>query len=127
MTAFVDRFIGVYAADGGVRGEARYALGKILGTAHCALCDITHSLVRRKREWDEMAHALGVPFNLVHRNELPPTLLPAADLPLPAVFALAPKPIALLTASDLDDLAGSVDSFAILLRKQLQVLGLTLP
>ena len=46
--------IGVYHADGGPIGEARYVLGRMLGTAHCGLCDITHSPVRRKPEWDRI-------------------------------------------------------------------------
>ena len=37
-----------YHADGGPIGEVRYIIGKLLGTAHCALCDITHSPFRRK-------------------------------------------------------------------------------
>ena len=53
--------VGVYHADGGPIGEARYVIGKLLGTAHCALCDITHSPVRRKREWDRMVAELGLP------------------------------------------------------------------
>lgn len=61
--------IGVYHADGGVAGEARYVLGSLLGLAHCALCDITHSPVRRKPAWDAMVQRLGVPVRLVHRNE----------------------------------------------------------
>lgn len=61
--------VGVYDADGGIVGEARYVIGHLLGRAECALCDITHSPVRRKPAWDEMTSALGIPFALVHRNE----------------------------------------------------------
>ena len=39
---------GVYHADGGIVGELRYVFGKLRGTAHCALCDITHSYVSEK-------------------------------------------------------------------------------
>ncbi len=66
----VTRLIGVYHADGGPVGEAKYVIGKLLGTAHCALCDITHSPVRRKPEWDQMVGRLGIPFQLVHLNEM---------------------------------------------------------
>ncbi len=62
--------VGVYHADGGPIGEARYVLGKLLGTAHCALCDLTHSPVRRKPEWDAMVARLGVPVTLLHLNEM---------------------------------------------------------
>lgn len=62
--------LGVYDADGGLRGEAAYVVGKLLGRRHCGLCDITHSPVRRKREWDAMVADLAVPFRLRHLNEL---------------------------------------------------------
>ena len=67
----VSRLIGVYHADGGPVGEVKYVIGKLLGTAHCALCDITHSPVRRKPAWDQMVDRLGIPFQLVHLNEMP--------------------------------------------------------
>lgn len=34
--------MGVYDADGGLLGELAYLTGRILGIAHCALCEITH-------------------------------------------------------------------------------------
>lgn len=43
--------LGIYDADGGLRGEMSYVVGKLLGRAHCGLCDITHSAVRRRRAW----------------------------------------------------------------------------
>ena len=64
----VRRLIGVYDADGGLRGEIAYLAGKLAGR-HCTLCDITHSPVRRRREWDSYISSLPVPFDLVHRNE----------------------------------------------------------
>ena len=62
------RLVGVYDADGGLRGELAYLAGKARGR-HCSLCDITHSPVRRRREWDAYAQTLPVPFEVVHRNE----------------------------------------------------------
>lgn len=70
MTARPVRYLGVYDADGGLAGELRYVVGHLLGTAECALCDITHSPVRRKPAWDRMVATLGLPFDLRHRNEL---------------------------------------------------------
>jgi hypothetical protein len=66
--AVIARLIGVYDADGGLRGEIAYLAGKIAGR-HCTLCDITHSPVRRRREWDAYVSTLPVTFDLVHRNE----------------------------------------------------------
>ena len=66
----VSELVGVYDADGGLLGEAAYVWGKVRGTRHCGLCDITHSAVRRKAEWDRMAASLPVPVRLLHLNEL---------------------------------------------------------
>jgi hypothetical protein len=43
----IARLIGVYNAEGSLRGELAYLLGKLTGRAHCALCDITHGALRR--------------------------------------------------------------------------------
>jgi len=64
----VSRIVGVYDADGGLRGELAYLVGKATGH-HCTLCDITHSPVRRRREWDAYIASLPVPFVTLHRNE----------------------------------------------------------
>ncbi len=86
--------VGVYHADGGLRGEAAYVVGRLLGTAHCSLCDITHSLVRRKPAWDAMVRDLGLPFALVHLNEMP------ADVA--AVVVWTGSPAVLATYDDQD-------------------------
>jgi len=69
----VARLIGIYNADGGLRGEIAYLLGHLVGTAECALCDITHSPLRKKTAWKEMearlADELGHEMVLRHRNE----------------------------------------------------------
>ncbi len=58
----------VYDADAGFRGEMSYAMGKLRG-AHCALCDITHSTIRRKSDFDDLACSLDVEVEVLHRNE----------------------------------------------------------
>ena len=106
--------IGVYHADGGPLGEAAYIVGKLLGTAHCALCDITHSPVRRKPAWKAMVARLGVPFTLVHLNEIDPAVA-AVGAPSGSPVVLARHPddtlAVALTPSELDRLGGSVDAF----------------
>lgn len=77
---------GVYDADGGLRGEAAYLWGKLAGR-HCALCDITHSPVRRRREWDAYVAGLPVPFDVVHRNERTPQVDRASAGHEPCVVA----------------------------------------
>jgi len=103
--------IGVYDADGGLRGETAYVVGKLLGRVHCSLCDITHSPLRRKPEWDKFTAQLGIPFTLLHRNETTDDVRAAlVDVGTPAVLArtqdgsLGP----LLRPEELDSLDGSI-------------------
>ncbi len=65
----VSEIIGIYSADGGLRGELTCVIGKFAGNVHCELCDITYSPVRRKKAWDEFVNRLAVPLRLLHRNE----------------------------------------------------------
>jgi hypothetical protein len=83
----IDRLVGVYDADGTLLGELAYVVGHVLGRRSCALCDITHGRLRRRREFDEAAAALGVPFELVHRNERAADLVALTDDALPCVVA----------------------------------------
>lgn len=83
--ATIQRLIGVYDADGTVRGELTYFVGARLGRAHCALCDITHGLVRERRDWQACRDGLPAPVLMVHRDEMPPGT--AAELSPPYVLA----------------------------------------
>lgn len=65
----VARLIGVYDADGTVLGELSYFIGARLGRRHCALCDITHGLVRERADWRACQAQIPLPFDLVHRDE----------------------------------------------------------
>lgn len=83
----ITRIVGVYDADGGVAGEAKYVVGHLLGRLECALCDITHGPVRRKKAFDAFRSRLGVPFDVVHRNERSPEVEAATRDALPSVVA----------------------------------------
>jgi len=113
----VVRLVGVYDADGGLRGELAYLAGK-LGGRHCSLCDITHSPVRRRREWDSYTASLPVPFEVVHRNERDPAVRAATTGREPCVIAqtdtgsiimLVDAP-SLEDATDVAGLAGAVEA-----------------
>ena len=78
---------GVYHADGGVRGELAYVVGKAIGRAHCALCDITHGRFSERDEWRACRAGLPVPFATVHRNERTPEVAAATDGWTPSVVA----------------------------------------
>ena len=54
--------VGVYDADGTVTGELRYWFGARVGTAHCALCDISHGTFRAKSAWRDLVASARVTF-----------------------------------------------------------------
>ncbi|MSO78942.1 MAG: hypothetical protein EXQ79_04975 [Acidimicrobiia bacterium] len=82
----VDRLIGIYDADGGLLGEVRYGLGKVFGDRHCSLCDLTHRGLKRRAEWIALVERLGVPVELLHRNEMDDTLRLVAGAALPCIL-----------------------------------------
>ncbi|MGL5908876.1 MAG: hypothetical protein ACRCZP_02670, partial [Phycicoccus sp.] len=110
-------------ADGGWRGEAAYVVGHLLGRTECALCDVTHSPVRRKPAWDAMVARLPVPVRVVHRNETSDDERAAsgsAGLPVVLGRRAGGGHVVLLDRAALVALGGSVDAFEVAL---LQVLG----
>jgi uncharacterized cupin superfamily protein len=84
----IERLVGIYDADGTVRGELAYLLGRARGTAHCALCDITHGRLRRRADFDEASEQLTVTLELRHRDEIDETVRLAADGRFPCVVAV---------------------------------------
>jgi hypothetical protein len=67
----VRRLIGVYNAEGSLLGELRYLIGRARGTAHCALCDITHGRLRKKRAFSEFQASCPAPIEMLHLDEQP--------------------------------------------------------
>lgn len=107
-TPRVRRLVGVYNADGTLRGEVTYVVGKLLGRAHCGLCDITHGAVSVRSEWKTCRTALAVPFDTFHRNDQPDAARPLTDGRLPAVLADTDSGfVFLLGADELDACAKS--------------------
>lgn len=80
------RVVGIYNADGGVSGELRYAVDKVLGRSDCGLCDLTHGWnPLGKRSWREACRSSTVPIELIHRDLATESQLAAAGS-LPAVL-----------------------------------------
>jgi hypothetical protein len=107
------RLTGVYHADGGLAGELRYVVGKLVSRAHCALCDITHGTFTMRPQWRECEAALPVPIECVHRNERSPEVTATTGGATPCVvahFADGATRI-LLDAVELDACSGDVDNF----------------
>ena len=116
----VDRILGVYNADGGLVGELRYIVGHMLGTVSCALCDITHSPIRRKREWDSLVAELGVQVDLRHLNELDKREVAAVGDNAPIVLVERDGVLeTLLDEAQLEALDGSVSAFGVAVREAL--------
>lgn len=119
----VSSLIGVYDADGTLIGELRYWIGAhVTGTAHCALCEITHGLFREKAEWREVVEGLPVPFEAVHLDERSPEVEEASRNRTPSVLAvLADGSVDLLLGpEELDELGGNPSRLASALSEALR-------
>ncbi len=100
--------VGVYNADGTLRGELAYWVGKRLGRAHCALCDITHGSVKERPDWQRCRDGLAVPFGTYHRDDQPDSTRDLTAGQLPAVVALTGDgPLLLLGPSELESCGAS--------------------
>ena len=116
----VQRLVGVYRADGGVKGEIRYLIDHYFKGESCTLCDLTHSPFRRKAAWDRHVAELGIPFDLLHLNELDPSLDEfIGDRAACVVAETSDDRILLIGNDELAELEGSVEDFFNLLNTRL--------
>lgn len=112
------RFVGVYDADGTLRGELTYWFGARLGRRHCALCDITHGSVRERKDWRQCRDELGVAFDTVHRDEASSDVMAVVRDNLPAVVAVTTEGATpLLGPKELANCQGSPTSMVHALRE----------
>lgn len=98
--AVITGLVGVYHANGSWRGELAYLAGKLTGHAHCALCDITHGPLGRRRSFDACAAALPVLFELVHLDERSEQVTQLSDGRTPCVLASTSGAMVLLLGPD---------------------------
>ncbi len=106
----LQRLVGVYDADGTLRGELTYWVGARLGRAHCALCDITHGLARERAGWRSCRAGLPIAFDTYHRDDQPAAVRAAAGGRLPVVVAETERGVVpLLGPDELDACGGSVE------------------
>lgn len=118
MATKVLRFIGVFNGDGGIRGELAYVFGKLRGTTSCALCDISHRGLRTNPEWSDVTCAMGVPFDLVHRNGRSAEVARLTGDRTPAVVAeTAGGYRDVMTPEDFDGVSGDAGEFILALRR----------
>ncbi len=127
-TRQVTRLVGVYDADGTLRGELAYWIGARLGRRHCALCDITHGSVRAKPEWAACRTHLPVPFTTYHRDDRPDPVRAAAGGRAPVVLAETGDGLVVLLGPDaLDACDGSIDRLVAAIERSMSELELTWP
>ena len=122
------RLVGVYDADGTLGGEIAYWIGARLGRAHCALCDITHGLVRQRAEWKTCRTGFLVPFDTFHRNNQPDNVRSALGGLYPAIVAEATSGlVVLLRPEQLDACGGSTERLVAMIGEQVGRAGLAWP
>jgi len=125
-TAAIRRLVGVYDADGTLRGELAYFVGARLGRRHCALCDITHGAVRERDEWRTCKAALPVPFDTYHRNDQPEPVRALLGGVYPAVVAeTADDWLLVLGPDELEACGSSPDALVSSLETAAERLGLS--
>lgn len=102
----------IYDADTGRLSALADSARKILRLNGCALCSITHGLAGEKSEWRSCRAEIGVPIDVLHRNEIFGPMKELVGKSLPCVVAeTAAGPRVLLTSDVLDRCRGSVDDF----------------
>lgn len=110
-TRHITRLVGVYDAEGTLRGELAYWIGARLGRRHCSLCEITHGLVRVRAEWTACRAGLPVRFDTFHLDDQPAEVRAAAGGLAPVVLAeTAEGYVVLLGPDELESCGGSVDA-----------------
>lgn len=92
--------VGVFDAEGTLRGELTYWVGARLGRAHCALCSITHGTFRERDDWRLCRAGLPVPFATFHRDDQPTAVRDLLGTHLPAVVAVTEAAHVLLVGPD---------------------------
>lgn len=124
----INRLIGVYDADGTLRGEVAYWIGARLGRRHCSLCDITHGAFTEKNDWKRCRSSLRVPFDTYHRDDQPDDVRRASGDRTPVVVADTSGGIfVLLTGSQIDDAQGDPERLVTLIETAVRETGLTWP
>jgi hypothetical protein len=124
----IRRLVGVYNANGSVSGELSYFIGARLGRTHCALCDITHGLVRERATWKAYRRHVQVPFDMYHRDDQPADVRAAHGDREPVVLAgIDGGFVVLIAADELSACAGSIEQFSQAIDAAVTRAGLNVP
>jgi hypothetical protein len=125
----VTRLVGVYHADGDLRGELTYWIKARFGAAHCALCDITHGTFGRKGDWVTCEQGLGVEFTTFHLNDRPGDVAAASEGATPCVLAetAAGTLVMLVGPGELEECAGDPERLMDAISQAAAAAGLVVP
>jgi hypothetical protein len=97
----------------------QYFFGKIVGKAHCALCDITHGTFKEKKGFSECKNDLNLPFELLHLDELN-SRLKEFENEAPCIIGINNSEFKLIiTKDDLEKCDSDVDLFFELLNSKI--------
>ena len=127
MTNIRGTLIGIYKADGGLRGELAYVFGHLIGTRSCSLCDTSHSPIKKKASFKELEqHMLtehGVVVRMIHLNERNEREKKASEGREPCMLLEYPdQSISMfLDSTDLKALSGKVSSLKKLILTRLDM------
>ena len=122
----IDRLIGVYDANGTLRGEIAYWIGARLGRRHCSLCEVTHGLFTEKGEWKRCRDGLPVAFDTFHRDDQPDEVRAATGDRAPVVLAETDGGlVVLLDGAQIDAAGGAPQRLMQAIEDQVTAAGLT--
>ncbi len=117
-TIKLSRIVGVYNAEGSLRGELSYLVGKLLGTASCALCDITHHGLGEKAAFKSCRSRFAAPIETLHLDEQDEELRQFTRGKTPCIVGIAEQRTwVLLDAEALKKCEQSVERFEEALRQ----------
>jgi hypothetical protein len=106
----IQALVGVYNAEGSVLGEIRYLAGKLTGTAHCALCDISHGLTGERRVFKTIRARTAL--QMLHLDEQWPALQAFTAGRTPCVVAqVEDELVEVLSSAALDACGASPEAF----------------
>ena len=126
--ATINRLIGVYDADGTLRGEVAYGIGVRLGRRHCSLCDVTHGTFTEKSTWKRCRSSLPVPFDTYHRDDQPDDVRRASGDTAPVVVAKTSEGfVLLLDDARISSIAGDPSRLVDLIGEAVETAGLDWP
>ena len=107
----VDKVIGIYNARGSITGELAFLFGRLTGRTECVLCDITHGTFKKKTAFSCAQQTLGVPFEILHLDELDSTLYSFKESAPCVVAVRGSDCLLLLSNAELALCGGNVDRF----------------